>query len=95
MASFAMVHSHHPPRGGPETFPTVASADAPPLALKASDVDLPWSEPSGSVNVKAIADRTTTLKCMKLTSPIVHEHTMLGNDKKRAPDLVVRMQRQC
>ena len=80
---------------GPETFPTVASADAPPLALKASDVDLPWSEPSGSVKVKAIADRTTTLKCMKLTSPIVHEHTMLGNDKKRAPDLVFCMQRQC
>ena len=45
--------------------------------------------------MKAIADGTTTLKDMKLTSPIVHEHTMLGNDKKRVPDLVFCMQRQC
>ena len=34
--------------GGPETFPTVASTDAPPLALKAPDVDLPWA---GSVTM--------------------------------------------
>jgi hypothetical protein len=76
---------------GPETFPTVASADAPPLALKASDVDLPWSH-SGPLQ-RAIGNGTATPKDivaavfrgLKLTSPRQHgAHDALPTAKKRA-----------
>ena len=76
---------------GPETFPTVASADAPPLALKASDVDLPWSH-SGPLQ-RAIGNGTATPKDivvavfrgLKLTSPSQHGvHDALPTAKNRA-----------
>jgi hypothetical protein len=78
---------------GPETFPTVASADAPPLALKAPDVDLHWSESVTAPLQRAIGNDTATPKDivaavfrrLKLTSPGQHgAHDALPTAKKRA-----------
>jgi hypothetical protein len=76
---------------GLETFPTVASADASPLALKAPDVDLPWSH---AVPLqRAIGNGTATPKDtvaavfrgLKLTSSSEHGvHDALPTAKKRA-----------
>ena len=90
-ASFAVVHLHR--EEGPETFPTVASADAPPLGLKAPDVDLPWSD-SVTVHLqRAIGNGTATpadtvaavFRHLKLTSFSEHGmHDALPTAKKRA-----------
>ena len=87
---------------GPATFSTVASADAPQLALKAPDVDLPWSL---SVPLqRAIGHGTATPKDtvaavfrgLKLTRSSQHGvHDALPTAKKRAPALVCDTQIQC
>jgi hypothetical protein len=94
VVSFAVVHHLSLRREeGPETFPSVASADAPPLALKAPDVDLLCSDSVTVPLQRAIGSGTATRKDtvaavfrgLKLTSSSEHgAHDALPTAKKRA-----------
>ena len=55
---------------GPQSFPTVATADAPPLALRVPYVDLPWAPvPSQALALQDVSA----------------QHTGTGGKRGRAP----------